>query len=170
MSNVRPLGPDLSLDDVTVIANDNFRRLDNYDSIIANRITKLENPTYYNGDIGTELTADTYKSLGGIREQISGITKTNSTTLTVSIKGVYFISIQQLISAGANAGYFTIRINNSDVVYGYYTASSMNDVPASLTKELSVGDTIRVYQSHAITSCWSGAHSNINVHLLKRTI
>lgn len=133
------------------------------------RLNKLESPVYYNGDIKAEITATTYKTLGPNREAYSGITKTNATTLTVDTKGFYVITIQQLIQAGANAGYFCIRINNADITYGYYTANSMNDVPASLLKELNVNDTIRVYQSHAITTSWEGAHSNINVFMIKRT-
>lgn len=124
---------------------------------------------YYNGDIQTETTGTTYKVLGPNRQIINGITKTNTTTLTVTVKGIYFIHIQQLISTSTNAGYFTIRINNADATYGYYTSNSMNDVPATILKELNVGDTIRVYQSHAITSCWAGAHSDITVYCIKRT-
>lgn len=169
MFDFRPYVSGMDADDMSVLNNDNFRRT--IDTIKKNydRIVTLENPIYYNGDIGTELTATTYKTLGGSRQIISGITKTNTTTLTVNTKGIYFIHIQQLIQAGANAGYFTIRINNADATYGYYTASSMNDVPATILRELNVNDTIRVYQSHAITSCWAIAHSDMTVFCIKRT-
>ena len=133
------------------------------------RLTKLETPPYYNGDIQNENTATTYKVLGPSRELISGITKTNTSTLTVVTKGIYVIQAQQLISAGANAGYFEIRINNTTETYGYYPGNSFNDVPVSCMKELNVGDTIRIYQTAAVTTTWAGAHSNLSVFCIKRT-
>ena len=142
--------------------NTNFSGLDT-------RADNLENPVYYNGDIQTEITGTTYKVLGPNRELINGITKTNTSTLTVTVKGIYFIHIQQLIQATVNAGYFEIRINNATATYGYYTGSSFNDVPATVIRELNINDTIRVYQTTAITSSWAVGHSDISVFLIRRT-
>lgn len=155
------LHPDVSYRDLMALLNENFRRLSE----------SINNPRviYYNGDIQNENTATTYKVLGPNRELISGITKTNTSTLTVVTKGIYVIQAQQLISAGANAGYFEIRINNTTETYGYYPANSFNDVPVSCMKELDVGDTIRIYQTAAITNSYASAHSNINVFCIKQT-
>ena len=122
---------------------------------------------YYNGDIGNE-TAATYKTLGPYRELYYNFTKTNSTTLTVNVKGIYVIQAQQLISATTAAGYFEIRINNNTATYGYYPGSSFNDVPIGYMALLNVGDTIRIYQTNAISSSWSQAHSNINIFCIQK--
>ena len=128
--------------------------------------TIMQRLPYYNGDIEAHGGA-VNKGLGVSRELNYGLTKTNSTTLTVTVKGVYELQIQQLIST-VNAGYLQIQVNGSAVVYGYYEGNSMDDVGASIIKELNVGDTIRVYQTHAISNSWQAQHSNISVKCLAR--
>lgn len=169
MFDFRPYVSGMDADDMSVLNNDNFRRTIDTIKKSYDKIIRLENPIYYNGDIQTEITGTTYKVLGPNRQIISGITKTNTSTLTVNTKGIYFIHIQQLIQAGANAGYFEIRINNATATYGYYTGNSFNDVPATVLRELNVNDTIRVYQTAAVTSTWAGGHSDITVFCIKRT-
>lgn len=133
------------------------------------RLDILEAPVYYSGDIGSENTSNTYKTLGGTYQIYDGITKTNTTTLTVATKGIYRIHAQQLVTVGASSGYYAIRINNASTTYAYLIASRQIDMIVHELRELNVGDTVRVHQDVALTSSWAGAHSRLTLNLIKRT-
>lgn len=159
---VMPTINDATLADATVLANTA--------SVPTRKNVKdyVDTVSYYNGDIEGSTGGGIYKNLGVSRQTFTGLTKTNSTTLTITVKGIYVITAQQLINT-VNAGYFEIRINNATATYGYYTNNSMNDVPASWLGELNIGDTVRIYQSASIANSWQGPHSNLTVFCIKRT-
>lgn len=122
---------------------------------------------YAHGSIGSGATAGNRT----LTEQgnSGNITKTDGTTYTVQVKGVYFIHFQQLIDTGASAVYFEVRINGATQRYGYLVGNVMMDANVSEVVELNVGDTIRCYLSANVDNSWSGAHSNYQIYMLKRT-
>jgi len=128
----------------------------------------LLTPAYYSGDIGNS-TAAGYKTLGPNTEMYDGVTKTNSTTITIVTKGIYYIHAQQLINAGGSPGYFCIRINNVSIVFGYYLASVMEDITCSCLRSLNVNDTVGVYLTNAVSSTWAGEHSRFDLMLIRQT-
>lgn len=140
----------------------------NFDEV-SGRLDLVENPVYYNADIGGQNTATTYKAFGLYRELNNGFTKTNSTTLTVQTAGIYFIAFQQLIVGGGANGYLYLYVNGVEKTYTYIIAGSQRDYGNTWLGLLNVGDTIRLYNSHATASCWSGGHSDFSVILVKRT-
>lgn len=142
--------------------NSNFNEVDG-------RLDLLENPVYYNGDIGGENTVNTYKTLGPYREINNGFTKTNSTTLTVVTKGIYYVAFQQLISGGASNGYFLFYVNGVEKCNGYIIAGSQRDYGNHWTGQLNTGDTLRLFITTALAGSWSGGHSDFSVVLIKRT-
>lgn len=133
------------------------------------KINKAQSEEVYAfGDIGTE-TAAGYKTMGSTYYDQSGITRTNASTYTVDIKGIYFIAFQQLINPGGSNGYFSVRQNVTNLAYGYITAGSMRDYGNSTSREFNVGDTIRIHQDVAITTSWAAGHSSYSIILIKRT-
>ena len=73
------------------------------------------------------------------------------------------------MTTGASATYFRVDINSSAIRYGYVPGSTMTDANVGYTGELSVGNTIRIYQQNAINAAWEGAHSGYQIYLIKRT-
>ncbi len=104
-----------------------------------------------------ELTG--YKTFEGVIS--SGITVTNTTTFTVATAGLYTVFAQQLITTGGASIYLRVDINNISIHHGYLTAGiGTTDVHASITRSLSVGDTIRVNLQNTATTVWGGNHSS----------
>jgi hypothetical protein len=123
---------------------------------------------YFNSDIGTEVAIG-YKTIGPTYYDGQGITRTNSTTLTVTVAGWYYISFQQLINPTATQGYFSCRKNGSNLSYGYLMASRMADYGNHRLVLLAVGDTIQLHLDVAITTSWAAGHSDFSMYLIRRT-
>jgi len=133
---------------------------------VQSQITDLQSVPRAYGYIGSN-TAGGYKTL---YLTTSGITFDGTNKLTVSVAGIYFIHAQQLISTTVNAVYWGIHKNGVFTRYGYMNGSvNTNDVIASDLLSLSVGDTIQIYQSTAISSAWQGEHSSFQMFCIKRT-
>jgi hypothetical protein len=74
------------------------------------------------------------------------------------------------MSTGGGAIYFRIDVNSSPVRYAYLTGGlSTTDANVAYTGELSVGNTIRIYQQNACSAAWEGQHSSYQIILIKRT-
>lgn len=133
---------------------------------LADRADILENPVYASGYVAGP-TSVSYKDL--VEQYNSGITKTDDTTYTVQVAGIYYMHFQQLISATGTAPYLMLRINNSTVRQAWQVGSHMGDMSVSDLRPLSVGDTIRLYQSVAVAGNWTGAHSAYKIFRIKAT-
>ena len=133
---------------------------------IDSRLDLLEAPSYAYGTVAAN-TGDGIKTLYPTAS--SGITFNGTNLYTVTVKGIYYIYAQQLITTGAGAIYFRIDINGSAVRYGYVPGSTMTDVTVGHTTELSVGNTFRIYQQNACSAAWEGQHSSYQIILIKRT-
>lgn len=130
------------------------------------RLTKLETSIYASGYVAGP-TSVSYKDL--VEQYNSGITKTDNTTYTVQVAGIYYMHFQQLISATGTAPYLMLRINNSTVRQAWHYPSQMGDMSVSDLRPLSVGDTIRLYQNVAVAGNWTAQHSGYQIILIQRT-
>jgi hypothetical protein len=119
---------------------------------------------YAYGDIGAELTANTYHTLGVVAS--SNITMT-STTATIVTPGLYVVHAQQLISCTGAVNY-SIQKNNAVVAKGWVN-NLQTDALASCIVSLTTGDTIRVHHDTALAAAWQALHSSWYIYLLKKT-
>lgn len=121
---------------------------------------------YAGGTLSSE-NGITYKIM---YEQFNyGITKTDTTTYTVTQAGIYYIHFQQLINSNTNSPYLMLRINNTTVKQAWQVASHMEDMVVSDLRALAVGDTIRLYQSVSVTNSWGDLHSSYQIFMVRRT-
>lgn len=123
--------------------------------------SQIENDTpYVSAKIGSE-TASGNKSFNTVSS--SGFTIA-SNRLTAQIAGRYFISVDQLISTSGSALYYAINKNGVTISYAYRNGSvTTTDVHTACIVDLVAGDYIEINQSAAITSSWSGTHSNFEI-------
>lgn len=125
-----------------------------------------DSEVYAGGTLGANNGAE-YKDLN---EQFNrGITKTDSKTYTVVTAGMYFMHFQQLINSAAGSPYLMIRINGVTVKQAWQTGSHMEDMVVSDLRQLAVGDTIKLYQSLAVTNSWGAEHSSYQIILIRRS-
>ena len=122
-----------------------------------------------NGDIGTQLGAG-FIDIGPIVWATDGITKTNSTTLTIVTPGVYYIAWEQLIQPGGGSGYFAAYKNTvTQLNYAYIMGGAMRDYGNHCLHTFVAGDTVRLHRDVAISSAWGAGHANFLMFLVKGT-
>lgn len=130
------------------------------------RLNILDDTAYASGYIPSG-TGVGYKTL--TENESNGITKTDGTTYTVDVTGVYFMHFQQLINTTGTATYQMIRINGTTVAQSWQTGSHMEDMVVNYMGTLNAGDTIRLYQSVATAGAWTTPHSSYQIMLVKRS-
>lgn len=118
---------------------------------------------YAYGDIGAQLTANTYHNLNAF--DTNNITVSGSTA-TIEVEGLYMVHAQQLINCSGAVNY-EIRKNNATVAKGWVN-NLQTDALASCITYCEVGDTIRVFHDTALSNAWQSLHSSFYIYLLKK--
>jgi hypothetical protein len=119
---------------------------------------------YAYGDIGAQLTANTYHTLNAFAS--SNITVSGSTA-TIITPGIYIVHAQQLINCTGAVNY-EIRKNNATYAKGWVN-NLQTDALVSCVVSLAANDTIRIFHDTALAAAWQSLHSHWYIYLLKKT-
>jgi len=118
---------------------------------------KMPYQPYWYGNINAGTGTNFYQNFTTLASY--NITITTNNTLNINTAGLYAIGFHQLLSTGGS-GNFTVQVNGSTVQSAYTPgAVSARDFDVHIIRNLSVGDTIKLYCNFNVTKAWSGGHS-----------
>lgn len=126
------------------------------------QITTLATPIYAYGTLGGELSGN--KTF--VQTANNGITKTNATTYTIVTAGLYLFHAQQLMNSTGATNFFS-QVNGTTVHHGWQSGQQQ-DLITTFLKNLSVGDTVKLYVDAGVATVWTGDHSTWYLYLVSR--